>query len=344
MSILAELVEIVVGVDTHKWTHSAAVVSSVSGALLEQLTVAADVGGFRRLVAMADRYSAQRVWAIEGTSSYGAGLVRFLAGERIVEVDRPRCLRRRNGAKSDELDAIRAAREALSRPDPAQPRGRGQRAAVAVLLAARHSAVGAAAIAQRQLADMVVTAPQTLRDKLARYQGHTAVRQACRLRIQPSWDLETRSYATVIRDLARRCRQLHQEADQHEQAMRSIIASWRPDLLELLGVGTIVAATVLCAWSHPGRIRSESAFANLAGTAPLPASSGRIQRHRLNPGGDRQLNRALHIITITRLRYHPQTQQYAQRRAAEGKTPNEIRRCLKRYIARELYRLLETTT
>ena len=124
----------------------------------------------------------------------------------------------------------------------------------------------------------------------------------------------------------------------------AIIRSWRPDLLEF-GVGPIVAATVLCAWSHPGRIHSEAAFAMLAGVAPIPANSGQVtNRHRLNRSGDRQLNRALHTIVLTRLRLDPSTRAYADRRRAEGKTDREIKRCLKRYIARQLYRHLETST
>ena len=131
------------------------------------------------------------------------------------------------------------------------------------------------------------------------------------------------------------------EAADHERAILAIIRSWRPDLLDQLGVGPIVAATVLCAWSHPGRCRNDAAFANLAGVAPIPASSGQTTRHRLNRCGDRQLNRALHIIVLHRLRYDPATRAYAERRRAEGKTDREIKRCLKRYIARQLYRQLE---
>jgi len=132
------------------------------------------------------------------------------------------------------------------------------------------------------------------------------------------------------------------EAATHEKAILAIVRSWRPELLQQLGVGPIVAATVLCAWSHPGRVRSEAAFAMLAGTAPIPANSGKVTTHyRLNRHGDRQLNRALHTIALSRLRYDATTQTYAARRTSEGKTLREIKRCLKRYIARDLYRLLE---
>jgi transposase len=165
---------------------------------------------------------------------------------------------------------------------------------------------------------------------------------ATRLRISSRWDAETATTAAVLRDLARRALTLAAEATRHENDIRAIVRRWRPDLLTQLGVGPIVAATVLCAWSHSGRIRSEAAFAMLAGAAPIPASSGQTTtRHRLNRYGDRQLNRALHTIVLSRLRHDPATQAYAQRRTAEGKTAREIKRCLKRYLARDLYRLLE---
>jgi transposase len=169
------------------------------------------------------------------------------------------------------------------------------------------------------------------------------LRLAARLRISARWDAETATTARVLRDLARRALELRGEAARHEKDILALVRSWRPDLLAQPGIGPIVAATILCAWSHPGRIRSEAAFAMLAGAAPIPATSGQATtRHRLNRYGDRQLNRALHTAVLSRLRYHPATQAYATRRTTEGKTPREIKRCLKRYLARDLYRLLET--
>jgi transposase len=146
----------------------------------------------------------------------------------------------------------------------------------------------------------------------------------------------------VLRDLARRIHALEAEATGHEAAIRAIVRAWRPDLLRLTGVGPIVAATVLTAWSHPGRCRDDAAFAMLAGAAPIPASSGKTVRYRLNRAGDRQLNRALHTVALCRLQRDPRTRAYADRRRADGKTDREIKRCLKRYIARELYRRLES--
>jgi transposase len=156
-------------------------------------------------------------------------------------------------------------------------------------------------------------------------------------------DVEVIAALTVLRELARRIRFLEAEALGHERAIRALVRSWRPDLLELVGVGPIVAATALTAWSHPGRCRNDAAaFAMLAGAAPIPASSGKTVRYRLNRAGDRQLNRALHTVTLSRLQHDPRTRAYADRRRAEGKTDREIKRCLKRYIARQLYRQLET--
>jgi transposase len=165
---------------------------------------------------------------------------------------------------------------------------------------------------------------------------------AARLRCHTSWDAETTTTATVLRALARRSQAMTAEAADHERQILTIVRSWRPDLLELTGVGPIVAATVLCAWSHPGRVRDDAAFAKLAGVCPIPASSGQTVRHRLNRHGDRQLNRALHTVVLSRLRYDDTTRAYRDRRRAEGKTDREIKRCLKRYVARQLYRQLET--
>jgi transposase len=347
---LREVVDVVVGVDTHVRTHSAAVIEVRTGGVLGEITVEATADGYAALVAFADEYAVLRAWAIEGTGSHGAGLARHLAGgqELVIELDRPQRAHRRNGAKSDPLDAIRAAREALARPRLGTPRGSGDRQALSVLLTARRSAVTAAGDAQRQLFSLVIAAPESIRE---RFRGQTLPRMlktATRLRVHAGDDLETTTTVTVLRSLARRANALNDEAAEHERAILRIVRSWRPDLLEQPGVGPIVAATVLCAWSHPGRVHSEAAFAMLAGVAPIPANSGQVTtRHRLNRYGDRQLNCALHTVAVSRTRFHPRTRDYIDRRTAEGKTLREIRRCLKRYIARDLYRLLEhqpTTT
>lgn len=341
---LRELVDVVIGVDTHVNTHAAACLDARTGSVLAEITVEASADGYERLVEFADEHAVLRAWAIEGTGSHGAGLARHLAGreEVVVELDRPERAKRRHGAKSDPLDAIRAAREALARPRLGTPRGTGDRQALSVLLAARRSAVNASTDAQRQVFSLVIAAPEPIR---ARFRGQhlpAMLRTAANLRVHPSWDLETTTTVLVLRALARRARALSQEAAEHEKAIQRIVKTWRPDLLEQVGVGPIVAATVLCAWSHSGRIHSEAAFAMLAGVAPIPATSGKVtNRHRLNRYGDRQLNKALHTVALTRIRHDQTTRDYVARRTIDGKTPREIKRCLKRYIARDLYRLLE---
>jgi transposase len=342
--MLAELVDVVIGVDTHTDTHTAAVVTAATGALVATATVPADAEGYVELVELADRHGGLRAWAIEGTGGYGAGLARHLGEheELMVELDRPGRPARRGGAKSDPLDAARAAREALSRARLAQPKTGPQRAALQMLLAVRRGAVNACADAQRQLRALIITAPEQVR---ARFRGQSIlamISTAARLRPHTAaQDVHVFTAMTALKTLARRIQTLEAEAADHEKAIRTIVRSWRPDLLPLRGVGPIVAAIVLAAWSHPGRCRDHSAFAMLAGTAPIPASSGTTVRYRLNRSGDRQLNRAIHTIAVSRLRYDPDTRAYAERRRTEGKTDPEIRRCLKRYITRQLYRQLE---
>jgi len=343
MTMLAEVFDAVIGVDTHKHTHTAAVVIAATGAVVEDLTVSTDPAGYTRLVELADRHSGLRVWSIEGAGSYGAGLTRHLRdlGEVVIEIERPNRPARHHGAKSDPIDAARAGREALAREHHAQPRATGQRAALAVLLTTRRSAVKATGDAQRQLHALITTAPEEIRNRFRDLSTASIVTAATRLRTRTGWDLETSTYAEALRDLARRVRSLQTETAKHERSILTIVQAWRPDLLDITGIGPINAATILCAWSHPGRCRNEAAFANLAGVAPRPASSGMTVRHRLNRGGDRDLNRALHFIALTRLRHDPDTRAYAQRRRAEGKTNREIKRCLKRYIARRIYTQLE---
>jgi hypothetical protein len=342
--MLAELVEFVIGVDTHADTHTAALVAVDTRALLATITVSADADGYAQLRELAEQHGGLRAWAIEGAGGCGAGLARHLAeeAELVVELDRPVRPARRAGAKSDVIDAERAARDALARTKLAAPKTGPERAALQALLAERRSAVDAATTAQRQLRALVITAPEQVR---ARFRGQsTRAMIDLAARVRPgvaAADVETFTVLSTLRTLARRVRTLDTEAAEHERAIRVIVCSWRPDLLDLCGVGPIVAAVVLTAWSHPGRCRSDAAFAMLAGAAPIPASSGKTVRYRLNRSGNRQLNRALHTITLSRLRYDPGTRAYAARRQAEGKTDREIKRCLKRYIARQLYRQLE---
>ncbi len=346
MSMLAETVDVVIGVDTHKHTHTAAIVTAATAATVETTTADTTPEGYRCLVERAERCGGLRAWAIEGANGYGAGLARFLVerGEVVIELDRPQRTKRRHGAKSDPIDAVRAAREALSREHLSEPRASGARQALSVRLAARRLAVDSGTDTQRQLHALVVAAPEQLRSKLRNMTTAEMLTTCSRLRVDPRWDLTTRETAHVLRCLARRATALAHEAKQHETAIRNIVGSWRPDIMNNCGVGPIVAATVLCAWSHPGRIRSDAAFAMLAGTAPIPASSGITNRHRLNRSGDRRLNQAIHTIVLTRMRLDPTTKTYVERRRADGKSTRDIQRCLKRYITRQLFRQLEHHT
>jgi transposase len=319
-------------------------VVDLSGGVLDSLTVLSDALGGRRMLRFArEKAPGRRIWAIEGTGSFGAGLTTFLLeqGEWVAEVDRPRRLATRNGAKSDELDAVRAAREALSREHLAQPRRRGEREAIRVLLATRKGAIEARTQAIALLKASIVSAPDGLRRHFRRMTTDEQLARAARLRTSPTQSIEHRTTIVALRCVARRALALEAEAADLESQLELLVQMVAPELLAEPGVGTITAAQILNAWSHPGRLRSEAAFASLAGVAPIPASSGQVVRHRLNRGGDRQLNRALHTVVLSRLAYHEETRAYAQRRLAEGKTPREVKRCLKRHLARRLFRLLE---
>ena len=343
MGMLTERVDHVIGVDTHRDSHSAAVCNP-SGGVTAEATVAADAFGHKRLLRFANEQApGRRVWAIEGTGSFGAGLTSFLLehAEWVAEVDRPARPARRNGAKSDALDAARAAREALSRKHLAQPRRRGEREAIRVLLATREGAVLARTKAIGQLKALIVNAPEQLRQHFRTRTTDEQLARCARLRTSPSQSSEHRATIIALRSAARRALALEAEAADLESELELLVRELAPALLAEPGIGAICAAQLLSTWSHRGRFRSEAAFASLAGAAPIPASSGQIVRHRLNRGGDRQLNRALHTIVLSRLAHHPETKHYAARRTAEGKTPREIKRCLKRHLARRLYRLLE---
>ncbi|HET7739626.1 MAG TPA: transposase [Mycobacterium sp.] len=251
-------------------------VDAATGGVLGEVTVDATAQGYAELVEFANNHATLRAWAIEGTGGHGAGLSRHLleSSELVIELDRPKRAARRNGAKSDPLDAIRAAREAMGRPRLGSPRSGGERRALSVLLAARRSAIHASTEAQQQVFSLVIAAPEPIR---ARFRGQklaAMLNTAAKLRVQSAWDVETTSTVVALRALARRAHAMLKEARELQKAMVAIIRSWRPELLEEFGVGPIVAAAVLCAWSHPGRIHSEAAFAMLAGVAPIPANSG----------------------------------------------------------------------
>jgi Transposase and inactivated derivatives len=345
MVMLADQIDVVIGVDTHKQTHTAAVVDRLGG-VNTTFEFTADRAGYRKVLNQVDSHDRSRVWAIEGTGSYGAGLTEFLhaAGEHVVEVERPSRPARRYGAKSDVIDAVRAAREVLSRTDQVEPRQRGDREAIRVLLSTRHGAVVARTKALNHLHALVITAPIVLREQLASLSGMTLIRRCAGLRIRTEHTVEHQATVRALRACARRVISCGAEAHELEHHLELVLRDRVPVLLAEPGVGPISAAAIYLAWSHAGRIRNDAAFASLAGVAPIPASSGQTTRHRLNRGGDRQLNRALHTITVSRLVCHEETRAYAARRLAEGKTTREVRRCLKRHLARRVFKLLEHTT
>jgi transposase len=339
--MLTDELDFVIGVDTHAQTHTLAIVEARTQRLAQELVLRADRPGYRRALRLARRRApGSRAWAIEGTGSYGAGLTRFLSshGEEVREIERPKRARGRRG-KSDPLDAERAARELLAGSAGARPRADANTQALRALLVTRESAVKACTQSLNELRALIVTAPGELRERL---QGLTERRliSACS-QLRAGADEERAAYALALRTLARRVAGLREEAAALEGEIERRVRALAPRLIAQPGVGPISAASLLTAWSHPGRLRSEAAFARLAGVAPIPASSGQTVRHRLDRGGDRRLNRALHTILLTRRRLDPATRAYVARRLSEGKSEREAVRCLKRYLARSLYRLLE---
>jgi transposase len=338
--MLADEVAYVVGVDTHAETHTLALVEAPAQRLRRCLTIPATRAGYRQALRVARRQApAPRVWAIEGSGSYGAGLARFLAarGERVLEVERPRREGRRGRLKSDALDAERAARQVLAGQAGAVPRLGVQTQELRALLVAREGAVVASGAAVNELRALLLGAPPELRERL-HGRSQAALLAACsRLRAHG----DASALALALRSLACRARRLQEEAEQLERELARRLQALAPALLARRGVGPICAAELLVAWSQPGRVRSEAAFARLAGVAPIPASSGKIVRHRLDRGGDRRLNRALHMIVVNRLRLDPETKAYVARRLGQGKSKREAVRCLKRYLARSLFRELE---
>jgi transposase len=241
------------------------------------------------------------------------------------------------------LDAVRAGREALAREHLTTPRQRGHREALRVLHTTRAGIVAAGADARRQLTALIVTAPEPLRDRLRGRPWRQQLRACAGLVALPTDPVEHRATVQALRLTAERALAARQDAKQLEVELRQLVTLVAPALLTQPGIGPISAAQLLISWSHPGRFRSEAAFAMLAGVAPVPASSGQVVRHRLNRGGDRQLNRALHTIVMLRQVHHGPSRAYTSSRIAQGKSQREIRRCLKRTVARQLYRLLERT-
>ena len=341
--MVADQLDYVVGVDPHRDEHAVGVVEVVSGVVVFETAVAADSGGYAAALAVAEQHApGRRAFAVEGTGSYGAGLTRFLSGkgERVFEVGRLR-RERRSGGKTDSLDAVRAARSVLAQERPAMPRNSGEREALRALMAAREGAANAKRAGLCQLRALLVTTPEPVRAELRSLTRARLLACLTAMRPERRTDPELRGILLAMRAVARRVQQLTAEERELAREIKSLTEKLAPQLLDLPGVGPLLAAQVMLSWSHKGRIKSEAAFARLAGVAPIPASSGQTIRYRLDRSGDRQLNRALHQILVTRRQIHPPTIAYIERRLSEGKTRREANRCLKRYLARNLYRLLE---
>jgi transposase len=342
--MLADELEYVIGVDTHRDRHTLAVVAAGTGAVVAQMVVAARARGYAAALRFADRHAGgARVWAVEGAGHYGAGLSRSLTeqGETVLEVGRQTRGERRLRGKDDTLDAIRAARSGLAAETLALPRAGAHQEALRVLLLARRSAVDVRRVALVQLRSVIVTAPEPLREELRRLPLGQLLRRCSRFRRSDSRPADQLAIVLTLRSLARRIEAATVEADQLEREILTHVRVLVPDLLNEPGVGPIVAAQLIVTWSHPGRLRSEACFARVAGVAPLPASSGHTTRHRLSRGGDRQLNRALHTVILHRRQHDQATRDYIARRVAEGKSTRDANRLLKRYLARHLYRVMQ---
>lgn len=344
MVMLTEFYDFVIGGDPDRDSIDIAVVDAATGGMLGHLADTADGPGYQRMLQWGQQQApGRRVWALEGTGSFAAGLLAVLteAGEDVLEVTggkRPR------GAKNDRIDAVQAARTALALEHQAAPRASGLREALRQVMTTRRAVLGARTTAINELKALVVGAPEHLRAQLRGGSLLTQLQRVEAFTTPANANVEHRVTVLTLRLITARIRFLFTQTAELDPELLALIKQHPagPALLAEPGVGPVVAAQLLVSWSHSGRVRSESAFAALAGVAPLEASSGQRIRHRLNPGGDRDLNRALHTVAITKMRCDSETREYEARRTTEGKTHREIRRCVKRALARRLYRRIET--
>ncbi len=329
---------VVAGVDTHKDTHHAAVIDT-AGRQIADASFPTTKKGYVELSAFVSSFGELVRVGVEGTGSYGAALTRHLQeqGIEIVEVIRPNRQVRRMKGKSDPIDAYAAARTALTEPDAPTPKdGTGPAEQIRYLLVARRRAVKARTSALIQIKTLLITAPDVLRSRLREMSENTLILTLSRLR--PDAEDPIRY---VLKSLAKRHIHLTAEITDLEVMLTPLVTSTNPGLAATKGLGAITAAQLLVtAGDNPDRLRSEAAFAALCGVSPIPASSGKTTRHRLNRGGDRQANAALHRIVLVRMSYEPRTRDYVARKRAQGHSTKEIIRCLKRAVAREVFTLL----
>ena len=339
-------IQVVVGIDTHQDQHVAVAIDQL-GISLSKYHAAATTCGYEEIERWARSLGQVRAFGIEGTGSYGAGLTRFLTslGYVVVEVNRPdRSIRHRKG-KTDTTDAEMAARAVLAGVADTTPKsGEGEVEMIRILKTAKDSAIKARTQAINQMKSLVITAPAEIREKLDGLNTN-ALAARCRNFRPGRLDSPTAAAKYTLRSLANRYRQLTREIQDLKVKLEQLIRTAAPTLVQSFGVGPDTAAALLvAAGSNPARLNSEAAFAALCGVNPIPASSGKTNRHRLNRGGDRQANAALYRIVVVRLRHDLRTQAYMSRRTSEGMSKSEVIRCLKRYVAREIYSVIQEST
>jgi transposase len=339
MAMTSMVQRITGGVDTHLDVHVAAALDHL-GALLGTMSFPATTKGYRQLFAWLASFGEVELVGVEGTGSYGAGLTRHLLakGIAVVEVDRPNRQNRRRRGKSDTVDAIAAARAAQSGDATGQAKTRdGNVEVMRVLRLVKLSARRSKTVAVNQMRSIVATGPEELREQFRDLPVARLIAGAAALRPAGRADV-LGATKVALRQLARRAQSFDAEIAEINALLEPVVAATAPELLSLEGVGTDVASALLvAAGDNPERLRSERTFAHLCGVAPLDASSGKQERHRLSRSGDRQANSALWRIVMTRIVYDPRTKTYIERRRKEGLTKREAMRCLKRYVARQVF-------
>ena len=343
----ADEIGVIGGIDTHTDLHQAAVIDGI-GRHLATEAFETTPQGYQRLLDWLRSHGEVLAVGIEGTGAYGAEIARFLTAHdvMVIEVDRPDRKARRDNGKSDPVDAYAAATAVLSGRAGGTPKSRdGIVEAIRILRVVRKSAVKARTQTINQIRTLIVTAPSVVREKLRGLSARELVDTLAHSR--PTGELHDPALAVriVLRRLARRYQALDKEIKNADKEIGPLVTQAAPRLVALPGVGPETAGQLLTtAGDNPDRLRSEAAFAHLCGAAPIPASSGRTNRHRLNRGGDRQANNALHTIVLVRMKYDQRTQEYVARRTAQGMTKKDIVRCLKRFVAREVYKHLPHVT
>ena len=343
MSIVAEHFAFVVGVDTHARSNTYAIITTRTGARLDAAAFPTSPAGIARALSWMMRRCGENhpLLVIEGIGSYGAALRRAAVSQGLEVVEPLPYSPRRRGAKDDTIDAEAIGRSVVGVDEALLRRPRSEdaiRTGLRVLVVAREELNAERTRSINALGALVRSVDLGLdaRRPLSRSQISTIARWRTR-----NEDLGLATARAESTRLARRIISAEEELGRNKIELAALVAaSGSAQLLNEVGIGAVNAAVILVAWSHGGRIRSEVAFASLSGTCPIPASSGNTERHRLNRGGDRRLNRALSSIALTRMSHDPETRAYVERRKSEGKTPKEIRRSLKRYIARQVYRRL----